>query len=179
MSRSSSAHPRLRASLGGDALRATGGIPLQRPPAAAAPKSVQAPGAVPAPGAAPLDGLGQITALVGDGFAGLRRTHRSPRRALIWAFWLLGIVGDGATTLAMIRSGEFVEANPAAALGMGFVGLSGYVVLVSLICMLFAVVSTGRPQGPVARTAVGFLLLVAAGKLFMAISNLLLWASLP
>lgn len=144
-----------------------GRIPLQRSPAPSAP---------PAP--AQLDGLGQVAALVRDGFAGLPRTHRSPRRVAIWSFWLLGIVGDGATTLAMIRSGEFVEGNPAAAVGMGFLGLSGYVVLASVICLFFAVVSTGRPQGPVARVAVGFLLLVAAGKLFMAISNLLLWASI-
>lgn len=130
------------------------------------------------PPGAQLDGLGQVTALVRDGFAGLPRTHRSPRRSLIWAFWLLGIIGDGATTLAMIRSGDFVEANPAAAAGMGFLGLSGYVVLASLICVVMATISTGRPQGPVARLAVAFLLLVAAGKLFMAISNLLLWASL-
>lgn len=145
--------------------------------AAGRPPTGRAPVAPPVDGQQ-LDGLGQVIALVQDGFTGLPRTHRSPRRALIWAFWLLGIVGDGATTLAMIRSGEFVEANPAAAVGMGFLGLSGYVVLVSLVCVLFAVVSTGRPQGPVARLAVGFLLLVAAGKLFMAISNLLLWASL-
>ena len=125
-----------------------------------------------------LDGLGQVTALVRDGFAGLPRTHRSPRRTTIWAVWLLGIIGDGATTLAMLRSGEFVEGNPAAAVGMGFLGLSGYVVLASLICLLLAVVSTGRPRGPVAHVAVGFLLLVAAGKLVMALSNLLLWASL-
>jgi len=125
-----------------------------------------------------LDGLGQLTALVRDGFAGLRLTHRSPRRAMIWAVWLMGIIGDGATTLAMIRSGEFVEANPAAAVGMGFLGLSGYVVLASVICMLFAVVSTGRARGPIARAAVAFMRLVATGKLFMAISNLLLWASL-
>lgn len=130
------------------------------------------------PPGAQLDGLGQVTALVRDGFTGLPRTFASPRRATIWAFWLLGIVGDGATTLAMISSGAFVEANPAAAVGMGFLGLSGYVALASVICVFFAVVSTGRPRGPVAKVAVGFLLLVAAGKLFMAISNLLLWASL-
>ena len=125
-----------------------------------------------------LDGLGQITALVADGFAGLGRIHRRPHRACILAFWLLGIVGDGATTLAMIRSGEFVEGNPAAAVGMGLLGLDGYVVLASVICLVMAVVSTGRPVGPVARVAVGFLLLVGAGKLCMAFSNLLLWASL-
>lgn len=125
-----------------------------------------------------LDGLGQVTALVRDGFAGLPRTHRSPRRATLWAFWLIGIVGDAATTLAMIRSGQFEEGNPAASVGMGFLGLSGYIVLATVICLVMATISTGRPQGPVARVAVGFLLLVGAGKLFMAISNLTLWASL-
>ena len=125
-----------------------------------------------------LDGLGQVTALVRDGFAGLPRTHRSPRRATLWAFWLTGIVGDAATTLVMVSSGQFEEGNPAASVGMGFLGLGGYILVASLICLVFATVSTGRPQGPVARVAVGFLLLVAAGKLFMAISNLTLWASL-
>ena len=167
MSPSPSTSRRPRERPGAAAARGSGRIPLQRGAALPAPS-------VPVP----MDGLGQVTALVRDGFAGLPRTHRSPRRATIWAFWLLGIVGDGATTLAMIRSGEFVEGNPAAATGMGFLGLSGYVVLASVICLLFAVVSTGRPQGPVARVTVGFLLLVAGGKLFMAISNLLLWASL-
>lgn len=149
---------------------AGGVIPAQRAPGSLVP-SREAP-------EARLDGLGQVTALVRDGFTGLPLTHQSPRRSLIWAFWLLGIVGDGATTLAMIDSGDFVEANPAAAVGMGFLGLSGYVVLASLVCVFFAVVSTGRPRGPVAKAAVGFLLLVAAGKLFMALSNLTLWASL-
>jgi hypothetical protein len=165
MSRPTSAP--LRSRSGVEAGGAVARIPLQRTAAA------------PAPATQPqLDGLGQLAALVRDGFAGLPRTHRDARRSLIWAFWLLGIVGDGATTLAMIRSGEFVEANPAAAVGMGFLGLSGYVVLASVICVFFAVVSTGSPRGPVARVAVAFLLLVGAGKLFMAISNLLLWASL-
>jgi len=125
-----------------------------------------------------LDGLGQVTALVRDGFAGLPRTHRSPRRAVLWAFWLTGIIGDAATTLVMVSSGQFEEGNPAASVGMGFLGLGGYIVVATLICMVFATVSTGRPQGPVARVAVGFLLLVGIGKLTMAISNLTLWATL-
>jgi hypothetical protein len=128
--------------------------------------------------AAQLDGLGQITALARDGFAGLTRTHRSPRRAVLWAFWLTGIVGDAATTLAMVSSGRFEEGNPAASVGMGFLGLGGYLVLASLICLVFATISTGRPRGPIARVAVGFLLLVGIGKWSMAISNLTLWASL-
>ena len=152
---------------------AAGRLPLQRQPGETLPAARATPGTV-----EPLDGLGQVTALVRDGFAGLATTHRSPRRSLLWAFWLIGIVGDGATTLAMISSGRFSEGNPAAAFGMGFLGLTGYVVLASLICLVFATISTGRPAGPVARVAVGFLLLVGVGKLAMAISNLTLWASL-
>ena len=125
-----------------------------------------------------LDGLGQITALVRDGFAGLPTVHRSPRLAVLWTFWLVGIIGDAATTLAMVGSGQFVEGNPAAAAGMGFLGLDGYIVVASLICLFFATVSTGRPRGPIAFVAVGFLLLVGVGKWAMAISNLTLWATL-
>jgi hypothetical protein len=121
------------------------------------------------------DGLGQVTALAWDGFTGLRSTHRSPRRAALWAFWLVGIVGDGWTTLAMVHSGLFQEGNPLAGIGMGFLGLTGYVVLASAICLVMAVISTGRPSGPVARIAVVFLLLVAAGKITMLVNNLVIW----
>ncbi len=146
--------------------RAPARLPSQRQPAVTPTASV------------PLDGLGQVTALVRDGFAGLPGTLRSPRRTALWAFWLLGIIGDAATTLAMVSSGQFEEGNPAASVGMGFLGLSGYIVVASLICVLFATISTGRPQGPVARVAVGFLLRVGIGKLTMAVNNLTLWASL-
>jgi hypothetical protein len=125
-----------------------------------------------------LDGLGQVTALVRDGFAGLPHTFRSPRRMALWGFWLIGIIGDAVTTLAMVGSGQFVEGNPAAATGMGILGLGGYIVLATLICLVMATISTGRPTGPVARVAVGFFLLVGLGKLTMAVSNLTLWASL-
>lgn len=113
-----------------------------------------------------------------DGFAGLPHTLRSPRRTALWGFWLTGIIGDSASTLAMIRSGRFSEGNPAASAGMGFLGLSGYVVLATLISLVLATISTGRPTGPVARVAVGFLLLVGLGKITMAVSNLTLWASM-
>ena len=144
---------------------APGHLPLQRTAARPAP-------------APQLDGLGQVTALARDGFAGLPHTFRSPRRTALWGFWLLGIVGDAATTLAMVGSGEFVEGNPAAGAGMAFLGLTGYIVLATLICLVMATISTGRPAGPVARLAVGFFLLVGLGKLTMAVSNLTLWATL-
>jgi hypothetical protein len=91
--------------------------------------------------------------------------------------WLLGILGDAGTSLAMLRTRTFEEGNPLAGLGMGFVGLTGYVLLSSAACLLLAAVSTGRPTGPVARAAVGFLLLVGAGKVVMVFSNIMLWRS--
>jgi hypothetical protein len=128
-------------------------------------------------GTTSLDGLGQVTSLARDGFAGLRRPLASPRRTALWVLWLIGIVGDATTSLAMIRTGPFEEGNPLAAVGMGSLGMTGYVLLSSTVCLLLAAVSTGRPAGPVARAAVGFLLLVAAGKVFMVLSNILLWRS--
>lgn len=126
---------------------------------------------------APLDGLGQVTALARDGFTGLSRTHRSPRRTALWVLWLTGILGDALTTTLMLRSDAFEEGNPAAALGMGFLGLTGYVLLASLICLVMATISTGRPSGPVARVAVGFLLAVAVGKIAMTLNNVAVWLS--
>jgi hypothetical protein len=121
------------------------------------------------------DGLGQVTALARDGFSGLTTAYRSPWRSALWAFWLVGIVGDATTTLVLLRSPALEEGNPAAALGMGFLGLTGYVAVATLICLVMATISTGRPRGPVARVAVAFLLLVAAGKVAMAVHNLVLW----
>src|SRR4051794_15606067 len=74
-----------------------------RPPESAAPIAVPVavPAEVPAQ-RAPQDGLGQLTAMALDGFTGLRRVHRSPRRALLLAIWLVGIVGDAATTLLLL-----------------------------------------------------------------------------
>jgi hypothetical protein len=159
----SSTDPRqLRQRTGAPAARA-GGIPLQR-------QRVRAP--------ARPDGLAQLTAMVQDGFAGLHTTLHAPRRTALWGFWLIGIIGDSATTLAMVGSGAFEEGNPAASFGMGFLGLTGYVVVATLLCLVMATISTGRATGPIARVAVGFLLLVGLGKITMAVSNLTLWATL-
>jgi hypothetical protein len=146
-------------------------FPLQR--SASVPQQRSRPGTT-----EPLDGLGQVTALVHDGLTGVPSALRSPRRTALWVLWLIGIVGDASTSLAMIRSGLFAEGNPLAAVGMGSVGMTGYVVLSSALCLFLAAISTGRPSGPVARVAVGFLLLVGAGKVFMVFSNVLVWRAM-
>ena len=122
-----------------------------------------------------LDGLGELVELVKDGVAGLPRTLDSPRRTSIWCLWLLGITGDAWTTGFMLRDGRFQEGNPGAALGMDALGSTGYTVVASLVCLLMAVVSTGRPVGPYARAFVWFFLLVALGKVAMTVNNLVLW----
>lgn len=133
------------------------------------------PGRRAVPAGPPLDGLGQVTALVRDGMTGLPRALGAPRRTALLVLWLIGILGDAGTTAAMVGTGAFEEGNPLAALGMGWAGTTGYLVVSSAVCLLLAAVSTGRPAGPVARVAVGFLLLVAAGKVFVVFSNVLLW----
>jgi len=122
-----------------------------------------------------LDGLGELVELVKDGVAGLPRTLDSPRRTSIWCLWLLGITGDAWTTGFMLRDERFQEGNPGAALGMDALGSTGYTVVASLVCLLMAVVSTGRPVGPYARAFVWFFLLVALGKVAMTVNNLVLW----
>ena len=123
----------------------------------------------------PLDGLGQVTAMARDGFTGLLRVHRSPRRALLLSIWLVGIVGDAVSTLLLLGRPGHEEANPSAVIGMGFLGVPGYVALASAICLLFAVVSTGRPLGRVAQATALFLFAVAAGKIAVLVHNLVLW----
>ena len=122
-----------------------------------------------------LDGLGELVALVKDGFAGLPRTLESPRRTAIWCLWLLGIAGDAWTTAFMLGDDRFEEGNPGAAVGMDALGAAGYTVVASAVCLLMAVVSTGRPAGRYARAFVGFFLLVAAGKVAITVHNLVLW----
>ncbi len=145
-------------------------------PAQRAPVEPRTPVHRPVAGGRPqLDGLGEVVALVKDGSAGLPRTLDSPRRTAIWCVWLVGICGDAWTTGFMLRDDRFAEGNPGASLGMAHLGTTGYTVLASVVCLLMAVVSTGRPAGRCARGFVWFFLLVALGKVAMTVNNLVLW----
>src|SRR3954468_23350046 len=99
-------------------------VPRQR----RSPEGVAArtPVAVPAQRTPP-DGLGQVTAMARDGFTGLRHLHPSPRRALLLVIWVVGIVGDAVTTLLLLNQPGHEEANPSAVIGMGLLGVPGYV----------------------------------------------------
>lgn len=99
----------------------------------------------------------------------------SPRVWLLLALWTVGIVGDAATTVLMMGTGRFEEANVAAASLMGVFGVTGWVVLSSLVCVAIASLTMARPRGTYAWTAATVGVLVCLGKVWTTVSNALLW----
>lgn len=102
---------------------------------------------------------------------------RSPARLVGLVFWAVAIGGDAWTTMAMMGSGEFEEANPSAAFGMGFVGLPVVVALASVACAVLAVAATARPAGLYPRAFVIGCWAVGLIKAHTAVSNYLLWTT--
>lgn len=98
----------------------------------------------------------------------------SPRVLVLVLLWTVGVVGDGLTTVLMMRTGRFEEANGAAAALMGVFGVSGWVVLSALVCVWLASLSLPRPRGTYAWTAATVAVLVCLGKVWTTVSNALL-----
>ena len=96
---------------------------------------------------------------------------------LVVALWTIAIVGDGLTTLLMMGTGRFEEANGAAAFFMGLVGVAGWVLISGLICVAMASLTLSRPRPTYAWTAATVALVVCLGKLWTTASNALLWAN--
>ncbi len=107
--------------------------------------------------------------------AALRR--HSPWVLLLVAAWTVGIVGDGLTTVLMMGTGRFEEANGAAAFFMGLVGVTGWVLISGLICVALASLTLSRPRTTYAWAAATVALVVCLGKLWTTASNALLWAT--
>lgn len=101
----------------------------------------------------------------------------SPWVLLVAGLWVVGILGDALTTVLMMGTGRFEEANGAAASLMGVFGVGGWVVLSSLVCVAIASLSLARPRSVYAWTGASVALLVCAGKVWTAGSNALLWWS--
>lgn len=99
----------------------------------------------------------------------------SARVSLLLVLWAVGILGDAATTLLMMGTGRFEEANIAAASLMGVFGVTGWVVLSSLVCVGIASLTLARPRGTYAWTVAAVGLLVCLGKVWTTVSNALLW----
>ncbi|CAM3670734.1 hypothetical protein NOMA109596_06295 [Nocardioides marinus] len=107
--------------------------------------------------------------------AALRR--HSPWVRLVVALWTIAIVGDGLTTVLMMGTGRFEEANGAAAFFMGLVGVAGWVLISGLLCVALASLTLSRPRTTYAWTAATVALMVCLGKLWTTASNALLWAN--
>jgi hypothetical protein len=119
----------------------------------------------------------QVGRLAASGWAGVRHPATLGWRAVPLAIWLVGIIGDAVTTVAMMRSGSFEEANGVASAGMGVLGPAGYTAAASGLCLLFAVVGAGRPRGRYAVTLAASLAVLGLAKCYVAGSNALLWAA--
>lgn len=124
------------------------------------------------------DAAMEVRALAVDGWCRVRR----PSTLAWWAWvlalaWVVGIGGDAFTTVTMMGTGMFEEANPVAAAGMGVLGVQGYTAAASALCAGLAVVSLGRPRGVYATTTVVALAVVAAAKVAVAVSNAALWVT--
>ena len=102
------------------------------------------------------------------------------RAGTTWAralavLWTLGIVGDATTTLLMMGTGRFEEANGAAAGLMGTLGVEVWVLVSSLLCVAIATLALARPRGTYAGAAAVVAVLVCLGKLHATVGNALLW----
>ena len=102
------------------------------------------------------------------------RGDRTWARAML-ALWTLGIVGDATTTLLMMGTGRFEEANGSAAVLMDVIGVTGWVLLSSLVCVAIASLSLARPRTTYAWAAATMAVLVCVGKLHATAGNALLW----
>lgn len=94
------------------------------------------------------------------------------------AFLFLGVIAallDAWSTLAMMSTGLFEEANPLAAYGMGSVGVELYVAAATLVSLCFPLLIFVRSESKVwlALPAVG--ILFVAYKLYTGLSNIVLW----
>lgn len=101
----------------------------------------------------------------------------SPWVVLVATMWVVGIVGDAMTTVLMMGTGRFEEANGYAAALMGVFGVGGWVVLSSLVCVAIASLTLARPRSLYAWTGASAALVICAVKVYTAGSNALLWWS--
>lgn len=119
----------------------------------------------------------QIREQASTGWARLRRVHREPVAFAVMLAWIVGIVGDAATTVYMLHhsGGALVEGNPAARAVMDALGPVGWAVAASLVCAALIAPSLGTARGMYARSFRIAALAICAGKVWFAVTNYLLW----
>lgn len=96
------------------------------------------------------------------------------RAVAVAILWACAIILDAVTTLGMMATGRFEEANPVAALGMQQVGTFAYVALASLASAAYGALGLGRPRDAITWAVCATAMAAGTYKLTVAISNLLL-----
>lgn len=120
----------------------------------------------------------EVATLFATGLQTLRRPATwSAWHLTVVLVWLVGTAGDAYTTLAMMSTGQFEEANGIAAAGMGVVGPAGYTAAASAVSVALAVANVGRRSGLYSTVIVAALSVVGLLKVYTAASNLLLWVT--
>lgn len=90
---------------------------------------------------------------------------------------LVGVIGDGATTFLMMKSGNFEEANPAANQAMSIIGTGGWIIAASILSFLFLQGLLVKPKAAVWVGLTVFAAAFALVKTGVFVSNTLLWIS--
>lgn len=114
---------------------------------------------------------------VSTGLDRLKNLRESKAFTALFFLWCLGIMGDAYSTVHVITqsNGALIEGNPAAIVVMDAVGLYGWVLLASLMCVAFMIPSMGKVTGMYSRALFTIAIGVLAGKLFFSVTNYLLW----
>ncbi len=99
-----------------------------------------------------------------------------PWRFPLLILWIIGILGDAATTLLMMYFG-FTEQNPIVRAAMGTTGEITYITLVTLLLLIFPFLATAPPRTPLGYVVVGASALVCIIKLWTAFANVSYWVS--
>ena len=90
------------------------------------------------------------------------------------AAWVVAIALDASTTLLMMSSGKFDEANPVAALGMEHTSVLGYVIIASVISAAYALLGIGKPKHAATWAIVMTTAAACTYKLTVGVANLML-----
>lgn len=122
--------------------------------------------------------LGSILRATRAHAAGVARRpwgHRAVALGLLAGLFAIGL--DAYTTIAMMNSGLFEEANGAAEAGMALIGRDTYVALASLLCVGFTGLVLAKGPGLLPRALVLAAWAFIGLKLYTGVSNAVLWHS--
>lgn len=92
---------------------------------------------------------------------------------------LLGVIGDGATTLIALRTGLGEEANPAVVAVGNIIGLEPWLLITAVLSALIALPILGKPAHPHGYLVAGGCAIILLAKLALTFSNLMIITGHP